>query len=61
MSQAQASSKTVLLVEDSEPAIIQIKDFLEESGYKILVAHNGNEALGIIESVIPDAMILQTL
>jgi len=61
VSQTQASTKTVLLVEDSEPAIIQIKDFLEESGYKILVAHNGGEALAIIESVIPDAMILDLM
>ncbi len=53
--------KTILLVEDSEPAIIQIKDFLGESGYRILVARNGGEALGIIGQTIPDAMILDLM
>jgi len=53
--------KTILLVEDSEPAIIQLKDFLEESGYHILVAHNGSEALQCIEFTIPDAMILDLM
>jgi len=53
--------KTILLVEDSEPAIIQLKDFLEESGYNILVARDGGEALGIISHTIPDAMILDLM
>jgi signal transduction histidine kinase/CheY-like chemotaxis protein/HAMP domain-containing protein len=54
-------SKTVLLVEDSEPAIIQMKDFMEESGYRILVAQDGAEALAIIEETIPDAMIMDLM
>ena len=53
--------KTILLVEDSEPAIIQLQDFMEESGYKILVARDGAEALDIISTVIPDAMILDLM
>jgi len=53
--------KTILLVEDSEPAIIQLQDFMEESGYKILLARDGAEALGIISTVIPDAMILDLM
>ena len=54
-------AKTVLLVEDSEPAIIQMKDFMEESGYRILVAQDGAEALAIIETTIPDAMIMDLM
>jgi len=57
----EASGKTILLVEDSEPAIIQIKDFLEESGYQILTAKGGSEALEIISHTIPDAMILDLM
>lgn len=53
--------KTILLVEDSEPAIIQMKDILEESGYHLLVAHHGGEALEIIAKTIPDAMILDLM
>ena len=56
-----SSVKTILLVEDSEPAIIQIKDFLEESGYQILVAHDSGETLGIIAQTIPDAIILDLM
>ena len=56
-----SSVKTILLVDDSEPAIIQIKDFLEEGGYQILVARDGNEALRIIAQTIPDAMILDLI
>ena len=55
------SRKTIILVEDSEPAIIQMRDFLEESGYHILVAHDGSEALAIIDNTIPDAMILDLM
>ncbi|MDA3837821.1 MAG: response regulator [Candidatus Delongbacteria bacterium] len=47
--------KTILLIEDSEPAIIQIKDFLEESGYQIMVARNGTEGLETITKSLPDA------
>src|SRR5665647_223139 len=53
--------KTILLVEDSEPAVVQIKDILDESGYQILVARDGSEALGITSNTIPDAMILDLM
>ncbi|WAI02052.1 hybrid sensor histidine kinase/response regulator [Methanogenium organophilum] len=53
--------KTILIVEDSEPAIIQIKDLLEEEGYHIRVARNGKEALEEINRELPDAMILDLM
>ncbi|MFZ4411934.1 MAG: response regulator [Bacteroidales bacterium] len=53
--------KCILLVEDSEAAIIQLKDFLEESGYQLLIARNGGEALEIISHTIPDAIILDLM
>ncbi|NQV50098.1 MAG: response regulator [Candidatus Marinimicrobia bacterium] len=53
--------KTILLVDDSEPALIQMKDILEESGYHLLLAHDGGEALELIENSIPDAMILDLM
>jgi signal transduction histidine kinase/DNA-binding response OmpR family regulator/HAMP domain-containing protein len=56
-----APVKTILLVDDSEPAIIQLKDFMEDCGYRILVAHGGPEALEIILQTIPDAMILDLM
>jgi CheY-like chemotaxis protein len=53
--------KNILLVEDSEPAIIQMKDILTESGYRIYVARNGQEALEHIEKFLPDAIILDLM
>ncbi len=53
--------KTILLVEDSEPAIIQLTDILSAEGYNIKVAHNGREALQLISEAIPDAMILDLM
>lgn len=53
--------KTILMVEDSEPAVIQIKDLLEESGHNILIARNASEAFDIMDQVIPDAIILDLM
>jgi len=39
----EGAVKTILMVEDSEPAVIQIKDLLEESDYHILVARDASE------------------
>ncbi|MBL0177120.1 MAG: response regulator [Ignavibacteria bacterium] len=56
-----AADKVILLVEDSEPALVQIQDFLEETGCRILVARDGAEALAIIAHTIPDAIILDLM
>jgi signal transduction histidine kinase/DNA-binding response OmpR family regulator len=54
--------KTILIVEDSEPAVIQLKDILEQHAYQTLVARNGSEALEIIQNTtLPDAMILDLM
>ncbi|MDP2844270.1 MAG: response regulator, partial [Acetobacterium sp.] len=57
----ERSTKTLLMVEDSEPAVIQITDLLAESGYTIKVARDANEALEIMAAVIPDAMVLDLM
>jgi len=60
--EANASTgKTILLVDDSEPSIIQLSDILLESGYQIMVAANGAEALAEIDQTIPDAIILDLM
>lgn len=56
-----SDTKTILLVDDSEPAILEIKDILRESGYKLLYANNGKEALRIIAKTMPDGIILDLL
>lgn len=58
---ADPTTKTLLMVEDSEPAVIQIRDLLEESGYTIKVARDAKEAFEIMEEIIPDAMVLDLM
>lgn len=53
--------RTILIVEDSEPAVIQIKDILTGQGYQVRVARNGKEALEQIGVALPDAMILDLM
>ena len=55
------NDKTILLVEDTEAVIVQMKDILIQQGYNILVARNGSEALEQIEHQVPDAMILDLM
>jgi len=52
---------SILLVEDSEPAVIQMTDILQAEGYRIEVARNGREALDRIGQHVPDAMILDLM
>lgn len=54
-------SARILLVEDTEASIIQIRDMLEGEGYTIDVATNGAEAVEQISQVIPDVMILDLM
>jgi signal transduction histidine kinase/DNA-binding response OmpR family regulator/HAMP domain-containing protein len=60
-SSLRAGDKTILLVEDSEPAIIQISDILGGHGYGLSISRNGKEALEKIEESIPDAIILDLM
>ncbi len=60
-STAPGATKMVMLVEDSEPAIIQLKDFLDESGYNVIVARNGADAMELFNKIIPDAIILDLM
>ncbi len=60
-SENQIQGKNILLVEDSEAVIIQMKEMLTAEGYHISVAHNGTEALERTAESIPDAMILDLM
>jgi signal transduction histidine kinase len=41
-----AGSPCILVVEDSDPARVQLRDVLEPEGYKVLFAENGAVAIG---------------
>ncbi len=51
----------LLLVEDNESAIIQVKSILTPEGYDIDVARGGQEALDYIKHTIPDGIILDLM
>jgi signal transduction histidine kinase/CheY-like chemotaxis protein/HAMP domain-containing protein len=59
--QAAARGRSVLLVEDSEPAVIQMTDILSGRGYEVRAARSGQEALAQIERSLPDAVILDLM
>jgi CheY-like chemotaxis protein len=42
-------SETILLVEDEEDILLAVKDILQESGYKVLTARDGEEAVVVFE------------
>lgn len=53
--------KSILMIEDSEAAIIQVKDIFEDFGYDVQVALNGENAIKEIQYKIPDAIILDLM
>jgi PAS domain S-box-containing protein len=48
----------ILLVEDNEANIITISSYLEASGYRILLAHNGEEAIALAKVHQPDLILM---
>ena len=52
---------TILLVEDNDPAIIQLTDILRTRDYQVQIARDGREALARIGQNVPDAMILDLM
>lgn len=51
--------KTKVLIVDDEPNILLSLEFiLEEEGYDVYVAHDGDEALETAEAVRPDLILL---
>jgi DNA-binding response OmpR family regulator len=52
---------TLLLVDDEQAITDNLAPFLERSGYTVLVARDGEQALALVESDAPDAIILDVL
>jgi signal transduction histidine kinase len=53
-----AKSPLILLAEDNEANISTFTSYLEAKGYRILLAHNGQEAIDLAESKYPDLILM---
>lgn len=51
----------ILMVEDNQEATIQVKAVLEQEGFVIDIANNGQQALDYIQHTIPDGIILDLM
>jgi len=51
----------ILVIEDNDVAMMQIRSALEESGYTVRPAFGGSEALEWVKQEVPDAVILDLM
>jgi len=51
----------VLIVDDNPNNLKMLMDYLKESGFKLVVAQNGQEALDRVEVLIPDIILLDIM
>ncbi len=61
ISSKKISETRILIVEDNQDAIIQVKTVLENKNYKVDVAGGGQEALDYLQYTIPDGIILDLM
>ena len=54
-------SKTVLVADDEPNIVAAIRFLLQQSGYAVHTARDGDEALEVIDRVVPDLVILDVM
>lgn len=54
-------TKTVLIVEDEENIGIALRYLIKDQGYEVRFAHDGEEALQMVEDDPPDLMLLDVM
>ncbi|HEY9827167.1 MAG TPA: PAS domain S-box protein [Stenomitos sp.] len=52
------NSPLLLLVEDNEDNIMTISLYLEQQGYRLLIARNGQEAITLVQCQLPDLILM---
>ncbi|PPE69439.1 response regulator [Caldimonas thermodepolymerans] len=55
------SQKTILIVDDEPNIVISLEYLLEQAGYRVLVARDGQEALETITRERPDLVLLDVM
>ena len=54
-------TKKVLIVDDEVNIVTALEFLLQRSGYEVMVAQNGDEALQRVESFAPDLVLLDVM
>ncbi|SDI10880.1 Response regulator receiver domain-containing protein [Pseudomonas benzenivorans] len=54
-------SKSVLIADDEPNIVISLEFLLEQAGYQVRVAHDGQEALEAIQRQPPDLLLLDVM
>ena len=54
-------SSKVLIVDDEPNILMSLEFLLKKSGYEVFIDRDGREALGIIESEVPDIILLDVM
>ena len=54
-------SKKILIADDEPNIVAAIEFLLQQSGYEVHIARNGEEALELVEACIPDLVLLDVM
>jgi DNA-binding response OmpR family regulator len=54
-------AKKVLIADDEPNIVTSLEYLMEKSGYEVMIARNGDEALALIESFLPDVVLLDVM
>ncbi|MGB0383926.1 MAG: response regulator transcription factor [Ardenticatenaceae bacterium] len=55
------SEKTIFLVDDDPEIVKTLKSYLQQAGYAVLVAYNGQDALSMVRKEAVDCMVLDVM
>jgi DNA-binding response OmpR family regulator len=54
-------SKTILIADDEPNIVAAIEFLLQQSGYEVHIAYNGEQALELVEACVPDLVLLDVM
>lgn len=54
-------SRKVLIADDEPNIVTSLEYLMKKSGYEVKIARNGDEALALVESFLPDVVLLDVM